>query len=622
MEVVHAGARLPLPQSRKTRALLALLAMADRPLRREKLCEIFWQIPDDPKGALRWSLSKIRALISPDGIVRIQADRNEVRLDGQGLEIDARTLRRAGGQLDSLPEDRLEALARLCRGGFLDDLDLPDAFEFRAWRIAEREELRAIEVRLRRRLLALHAGREGAVAQAFRLVEIAPEQEAHHRALIEALRDAGQGREAEAQRRLSLIQLRDLGVEAGSLGPARAQPAARQAPAAARPARRPTTVPTVVVGGFRNLNTNGGDDYIAEGLADETARALARMPWFLVVKEPLAGTGPQEADYVLSGTLMRAGERLRINYHLLDRDTGHHVLGNRIETGGADILTAQDEIAGRIAAAMEPAIRLAEIEAMRRNPPAELGPYEHYLRGWSLAFGATGMDVPRAMSHFEEALRLDAENAPSAIMLAWLGMQLTANLNPEGMRRCAEQARTALRYASNDGAIIAHAAYVLMFCERDWDTALSLADTAQKLSPYSPQVWFSNGWVYLCCGDPGRALASFDRSLAYTITHPFAYIAETGRANAFLQSGDPGEAVAAARAAIADNPTFHPAWRVLAASLAAGGERDKAAMAAERLRELAPHESIAFVRRWLPYRQPDQLERLSRALAEAGLPES
>ncbi len=62
-EVVRDGATVTLPPSRKTRALLAYLALSRQEHRREKLCEIFWDVPDDPRGALRWSLSKIRPLV-------------------------------------------------------------------------------------------------------------------------------------------------------------------------------------------------------------------------------------------------------------------------------------------------------------------------------------------------------------------------------------------------------------------------------------------------------------------------------------------------------------------------------------------------------------------------------
>ena len=63
LEVIRDGTPVDLPPSKKTRGLLAYLALHERPLRREQLCELLWEIPDDPRGSLRWSLSKIRKLV-------------------------------------------------------------------------------------------------------------------------------------------------------------------------------------------------------------------------------------------------------------------------------------------------------------------------------------------------------------------------------------------------------------------------------------------------------------------------------------------------------------------------------------------------------------------------------
>jgi DNA-binding SARP family transcriptional activator len=88
LEVLRDGAPLALPPSRKTRALLAYLALTRRAHRRERLCEIFWDVPDDPRGALRWSLSKIRPVIDDPAHPRLIADRNSVELRTESLGID------------------------------------------------------------------------------------------------------------------------------------------------------------------------------------------------------------------------------------------------------------------------------------------------------------------------------------------------------------------------------------------------------------------------------------------------------------------------------------------------------------------------------------------------------
>ena len=64
--VLRDQTRLPLPRSKKTRALLAYLAVTDRAHSRDRLCAMFWPVPDDPRAALRWSLSRLRPLVDPD----------------------------------------------------------------------------------------------------------------------------------------------------------------------------------------------------------------------------------------------------------------------------------------------------------------------------------------------------------------------------------------------------------------------------------------------------------------------------------------------------------------------------------------------------------------------------
>jgi hypothetical protein len=78
LQVIQNGAQLPLPPSRKVRALLAYLAMAPRPVTREKLCELFWDVADDSRSELRWCLSKLRPMVDAPTTTRLIADRERV----------------------------------------------------------------------------------------------------------------------------------------------------------------------------------------------------------------------------------------------------------------------------------------------------------------------------------------------------------------------------------------------------------------------------------------------------------------------------------------------------------------------------------------------------------------
>ena len=82
LAIQRGGVTLPLPASRKVRALFAYLALRPRAVARSQLCELLWDVPNDPRGELRWCLSKIRRLLDEPGRRRVSdAEATRVRLD-------------------------------------------------------------------------------------------------------------------------------------------------------------------------------------------------------------------------------------------------------------------------------------------------------------------------------------------------------------------------------------------------------------------------------------------------------------------------------------------------------------------------------------------------------------
>ena len=217
MEVRRGGEKLELPPSKKTRALLAYLAVSGRPHRRERLCELFWNVPDDPRGSLRWSLSKLRSLIDEPGCPRLLAERQTVALDGGGLEVDLLTARkRVSAGIKSATMEDLALTAAAFRGEFLADLDLPDCHDFRAWCVAIREDARALQVQILTELAErLPAGE--ALAYARELVRVDPYNEPGWALFIRSLVAAGRRPEAEDQYETACRVLKEVGGPAGAL---------------------------------------------------------------------------------------------------------------------------------------------------------------------------------------------------------------------------------------------------------------------------------------------------------------------------------------------------------------------------------------------------------------------
>lgn len=153
LDVTRDDVALPLPPSRKSRALLGYLAATDDSIRRDALCEMFWDIPDDPRGALRWSLSKLRAVVNSDQAERLVADRLAVRFCPTATACDLSDLRVVAQSPDAPLTDLMQVWDRT-QGVFLAECDLPNQPLFTRWLEAERASLAALRQALATRVAA------------------------------------------------------------------------------------------------------------------------------------------------------------------------------------------------------------------------------------------------------------------------------------------------------------------------------------------------------------------------------------------------------------------------------------------------------------------------------------
>lgn len=218
LEVFREDRKLVLPPSRKTRALLAYLAATGATHRRDRLCTLFWEVPDDPRGALRWSLSRLRTIVDDENQARIDATRENVGLDISAMEVDLLVLREAAAQgFHRLPVDRLSEVAALYRGEFLEGLELPYQHEFQSWCVAERENVRRLQIGLLAELIERLGGApEQALQPARQLVQIDPYNEGARSDLLRLLLAAGREQEAQKQFEAAERQFRELGGDAAA----------------------------------------------------------------------------------------------------------------------------------------------------------------------------------------------------------------------------------------------------------------------------------------------------------------------------------------------------------------------------------------------------------------------
>ncbi len=171
---------------------------------------------------------------------------------------------------------------------------------------------------------------------------------------------------------------------------------------------------------FENLSGVKEDEYLRDGVTEDIITELSKIRGLKIFSRPTvlawrdkpvtpAQIGQQlKAACVLTGTLRRAGQRLRITAQLVDTQTDFPLWSERYDREMADVFEVQDEIARKIAEALRVQLSPQEQEALARKPTENLQAYDLYLRGKSFARRVTRQDTEFALQMFESAVAMDS----------------------------------------------------------------------------------------------------------------------------------------------------------------------------------------------------------------------
>ena len=99
--------------------------------------------------------------------------------------------------------------------------------------------------------------------------------------------------------------------------------------------------------------------------------------------------------YVLEGSVRKAGNRVRITGQLIDATSGAHIWADRIDGSLDDIFELQDQVAASVAGAIEPRLRVAEIERVSRKPTESLMLTTCISEGWRNSTNSAGRECRR-----------------------------------------------------------------------------------------------------------------------------------------------------------------------------------------------------------------------------------
>jgi len=546
LAIEREGRPLELPASRKTCGLLAYLALTKRQVQRSRLCELLWdEAANDPRGELRWCLSKLRSLLgdSSGEIVLVSGDAVALQLDGwfvDALEV-ASGIERG---VERLNLDQLQALSDLYAGELLEGLTIERCPEFNLWLTGQQSRYAAFRTALLQRLVqSLPADSSRGFAALEKWVELAPFD---HNAQTELLcRLAKQGRIDACKRQLAaaarLYEAEALDFEpirkawrevyqtrgAPSIAVAEVSsvpiaPGARLE-MGSKAARRPS----LAVMPFHALpDRREGAGETADGLTHDIITRLAKLRNFFVIAEgsvfALGGRrlGPEEAgrrlnvEYVASGSLRRRSGRLAVSVELTETATARILWAEDFDRKRDDLFLVMDDIGNQIVASIA-----SEIEAVERNravlkPPDSLDAWQAYHRGLWHMYRFTHFENETARQFFEMAVRLDPTFARAHAGLSftyWQSAFQNWGDRKQHAARALESAGRGLIVDEHDPAAHWAMGRALWLSGRHDDAIGELRRTVD-LSPNFALGHYTLAFVHSQSGDPLSAIEAADHS--------------------------------------------------------------------------------------------------------------
>ena len=256
--------------------------------------------------------------------------------------------------------------------------------------------------------------------------------------------------------------------------------------------------PSIAVLPFDNLSAEPDQDYLADGIVEAITAALSRIRSFFVIARNSAFTYKGRATnvrdigselgvaYLLEGSVQKAGNRLRITVQLIETEGGAHVWSSRYDGTLDDIFDLQDRITEQVAGALQPSIRIAEIERSRRKRPQDLGAYDYTMRAMPHVWALEKEESAKALELLDKALAIDPEYPLALSLAGWCHAQRSVynwtDDIAESQALALNAGRTAAELSGDDPLILAVLGAVHTFV-RNYGTARVLLERAVTLDP-------------------------------------------------------------------------------------------------------------------------------------------
>jgi len=396
----------------------------------------------------------------------------------------------------------------------------------------------------------------------------------------------------------------------------------------------PQDVPSIAVIPFSNNNNDPVQDYFAAGITEYLITDLSRLSNLLVTsRNSVLGFNSKTLDlknvgetlnteYVLTGSVLKDKNRIRIAVQLTDVSNGVQLWADRFDRKVDDLFAVQDEIINKIVTELVKQVGLTHQEFRSRNHTASHEAHDYYIRGNALytSISKEGNSLAREM--FLKAIEIDSlfASAYSAIALTYID---------DYRRKWGEDHLSAVEHAfeyANKAIIIdktnavAHVvlAYAQLYGRKQPEKSIISARQAIKLYPNYADAYAIIGSAYSFVDRSVDAIRINKHAIRLNPTSSYIYLSNLGRDYYFLKRQD--KAIESLQNAIFRNENYLNAHLYLAATYASIDKLEDANWEMEKILILDPEFSLKYWAETQPYKSKSRLARMVTDLRKAGLP--
>jgi DNA-binding SARP family transcriptional activator len=627
MQAEDATGQSVLPRSRKTRAVLAVLALAaPKPVLRSRLTRLLWsqRAKEQARGSLRQSVHELQHTLGPRAGSLIHSDRNRLVMYAAGVWVDVSTVTEA----TVASAERLQHF----QPSLLEDLDGLDPV-FDDWLLEQRQWVTQRARAVAEALLAAEVDVDARIAAAEQLLAIDRVHEGAWQALIRANLDRGD----RAGARLAYERCSTVLSHAG-LALSRETDALICGRMIARPhmpeggkARDTGKAIRLDVLAPRALDDSQLNS-VLPGLAEEITVAVSHFRWITcVARTPSFGHAEParhgaDADYALDSTVQRSGKRARIIVRLLDLHAGANVIWTQcFDRQIDDVLTLQSEIAAETAAQIDPQLLLCEGERRLTSETHETTAFDLALRAIPAIYRLEPSRFHAAGELLASAVAMEPGSAAAHAWWAYWHLLLVGqSWAPDPLaatRRAGELAERAVTLDPGDARALALVGHVRGFLHKRAEEACALHERALSLNPNLPLAWCFSGIAHSYLGRHETAIEHIARAQQLAPYDPHAFFFDMALMMPHYLRREFNRALVLGRRAIELNPGFSSTYKGYLATLGQLGHVQEAGRVLARLWELEPEFSVRNALARSPMTRDADLGLYAEGLRRAGLPE-